>query len=181
MEEKIQQEYEAMAEERDLGKIDDQAEAAATLLEWEAKEHQHRPKTIWWYVALVGVGVVLSVVFWLLSNFLAIGVIVVAVALLIYVSYRPSVSRRYRLMVHGIAIDDMLYHYRDLKAFNFLYEPGEVTILLVKGNKLLNSLLALELGAVDPAAVRDVIAEYLPEDPEITEPLPDVLARRLGF
>jgi len=178
---RFQGEREEMLNERDLNKIDDDVEAEATLIEWQADEHIHKPKGTSWYIGAVVVAVVLAGVFWFLGNYFGIAVVVVGMILLFFVFSRGSTRQRYRLMVDGVAINNRLYHYKYLDAFNIIYEPGDVKVLLIKSKKTLVPLLALELGSVNPIEVRNVLLEFLREDLEIEEPLADVLARRLGF
>ena len=84
-------------------------------------------------------------------------------------------------MLDGVAIGTMLYHFRDLAAFNIVYEPDETRTVIVRSRRRLTPLLHLEIGETDPVTIRDVLIEFLPEDRTLQEPLVDVLARRIGF
>ena len=49
---RFQHELKEMQETHDLDDIDDDVEAEATLAEWYAEEHEHRPKSPVWFMAL---------------------------------------------------------------------------------------------------------------------------------
>lgn len=176
-----QHEQQEMREEQDLDKIDDDVEAEATLLEWRVQERSDTPKSVWWYVTLASVTTLLVVGMVLTGNFIAAVALGLGGALLYFFMQRAPETVRYRLMVDGVAINNLLYHYRDLSAFNIIYQPGVSTTVIFRSKRTLAPYLHLELGAMDPLAVRDVLLEFLPEDDALEESLVDVVARRLGF
>lgn len=179
--ERVQHELREMQTTHDLDEIDDDIERDATLLEWQAPEHTHQPKSPLWYaILLVGALVIIGVLVWM-QNYLAIIAVVLATGLLYYFARTKPAIARYRLMVDGVAINTYLYHYRDLQTFNIVYHPGESTLVLIRSKRRFSPLLHLEIGDADPVAIRDILLEFLPEDQELIEPIPDVLARRLGF
>ena len=165
----------------DLTQVDDEIEAAATMLEWRAPEHVHRPKGWWWYSGFGVVVVTLVVVFFLINNPLASIVTLMGASLVLYLSWKDPKDIRYRLMVEGVAIDNLLYPYKELDSFNIIYELGDVKVVLIRGRRLMTPLLRLEIHDADPVAIRDILLEFLPEDDGLEEPFPDVLARRLGW
>ena len=88
---------------------------------------------------------------------------------------------RYRILVDGVAMNNLLYHFRDLLAFNIVYEPGEVKTVILRSKRTFAPFIHMEIGDADPVAIRDILLEFLPEDQEMQEPLIDIVARRLGF
>ena len=178
---RFQHELKEMQETRDLRQIDDDVEEVATLVEWHAPEHEHRPKPQRWFMTLAAALTVMVGVFAISANFIAI-VTTALVGGLIYVisQHRPPIMR-YRIMVDGAAVNNTLYHFKDLKTFNIIYEPGETKAVLLRSKKFWAPLLHLEIGEMDPVIIRDVLLEFLPEDQTLEEPAADVWARRLGF
>lgn len=178
---RVQHELKEMQETHDLRNIDDDVEDVATLFAWEAPEHAHRPKSLRWFVALA-VAVTSLVGFYLFFyNFIGALTTALVGGLLYWIAQRPPAVVAYRIMVDGVAIGTMLYHFRDLAAFNIVYEPDETRTVILRSRKHFTPLLHMEIGEADPVAIRDILIEFLPEDQNMQEPLVDILARRLGF
>jgi len=181
VDERFQHELKEMQETQDLRQIDDDVEDAATLFAWRASEHTHRPKSARWFIVLaVAVSVIVGV---LLFTFNFMGAFTVALVggLIYWIAQKKPAIVRYRIMVDGVAIGTILYHFRDLAAFNIVYEPDETRTVILRSRRRFTPLLHMEIGEADPVAIRDILLEFLPEDQTLQEPLADILARRLGF
>lgn len=180
-EDRFKREVAEMKETEDLRQIDDDVEQAATLLEWYAEEHTHRPKSQNWFLILGAAAILIVGVMLFVGNIMS-AITMVAFAVVIYmVAQRKPATVRYRVLVDGVAMNNLLYHYRDLAAFNVIYQPGETKTVILKSKRFFSPLLHLELGDTDPVAVRDLLLEFLPEDQDLEEPAVDVWSRRLGF
>lgn len=178
---RFQHELKDLREQEDLREVDDDVEDVATLYEWYAKEHTHRPKSATWFAILAASITVISVGFLLTGNFIAALTIALAGGLTYYTAQREPVTMRYRIMTEGLAFNDLLYHYRDINSFNIIYEPGETKVVLIRSKKPFSPLLHMEIGDADPVDIRDVLLEFAREDLDLEEPIADVWARRLGF
>ncbi len=178
---RFQHELREMQETDDLREVDDDVEDVATMLEWRAEEHNHQPKSATWYAVLAGAITVISVGFLLFGNIIAAITIGFVGAMTYFVAQKDPAVIRYRLLTEGIAFNNMLYHYRDLDAFNIVYEPGHTKTVLLRSNRTFSPLLHMEIGEADPVAIRDVLIEFVREDQDLNEPLVDIWARRLGF
>lgn len=178
---RVQHELKEMQETQDLREIDDDVEAVATLFEWRAPEHTHRPKSPQWFIVLAVI--VTALVGWFLFTFNFIGALTVALVggLLYWIAQKKPAIARYRIMVDGVAIGTILYHFRDLAAFNIVYEPNETRTVILRSRRRFSPLLHMEIGEADPVAIRDILLEFLAEDQNLQEPLVDILARRVGF
>jgi len=84
-------------------------------------------------------------------------------------------------MIDGVAVNNTLFHFDDLEAFNVLYEPGETMTVILRSKHRFAPYVHLELGDTDPVEVREVLYELMDEDQELEEPMADIIARRLGF
>lgn len=179
---RFQREREEMQRVHDLEKVDDDVEDEATLLEWRAIEHNHRPKTAGWYAGLaVGTTAVVGIQLFLL-NFIGAVTIGAIGAFLYYIAQQKPDVVRYRILMDGIAINNLMYHWRDLETFNVIYEPEEeVMTTIFKSKKLFGPYIHMEIGEANPIEIRDILLEFLDEDQEMDEPLADVIARRFGF
>lgn len=177
---RFQHELQEMEGTDDLRRIDDDVEAAATLLEWHAPEHVHQPKSVWWMTGFVLLGAVfVGLLVWMGNYMGALTILLIAGTLYIIAKREPRVVR-YRIMVDGVAIGETLYHFRDLDLFNIVYEPGETKVVLIRSKRKLTPLITMEVGDADPVAIRDVLMEFVQEDQDLQEPIVDIFARRLG-
>lgn len=177
----FQEERQKMQTTTDLARVDDQVEDVATLLEWHAREHGYAPRGAKWFMTLAaGVAAVAGVMLFL-GNVLG-AVAVGCMGMLIYVlAQREPAQVRYRIMVDGVAINDRLYPYRELQAFNIIYVPGQVKTVLLRSTSKILPLVQMELGDANPLQVREQLLEFLPEDFDLEEPLVDVIGRRFGL
>ncbi len=178
---RVQHEMQEMRETHDLRDVDDDVEDVATLLEWRALEHNHQPKSQRWFVVLAAALTTTVVGLVLLGN--VIGAITIAFAggFMYWLAQREPNVMRYRVLTEGIALNNTLYHYQDLEAFNIVYEPGFVKTVILRSKRTFSPLLHMEIGDTDPVVIRDLLLEFIEEDQELHEPLVDIYARRLGF
>jgi len=180
--ERFQHGMREMRETHDLDEVDDDVEREATLLEWRAEEHTHRPKSpLWFAVLAAGTTVVIGLQLFFFANFIGAMTIALVGGLIYYIAQQKPATVRYRIMVDGVAFNNVLFHYQDLDSFNVIYEPGETKTVILRSNRRFAPLVHMEIGEVDPVEIRDILLEFLPEDLELEEPLVDILARRLGF
>ena len=178
---RFQHELKEMQETQDLDEIDDDVEDVATIYEWHAEEHNHQPKSSTWFIALAAF-ITLTVVFFIfIGN--VIGAITIALVggLVYFIAQKEPSMARYRIMVDGVAINNTLYHFKDLDAFNIVYEPDETKTVILRSKRTFSPLLHMEIGEADPVEIRDVLLEFVQEDQELEEPIVDIIARRLGF
>ncbi len=180
--ERWQHEMREMRETHDLDEIDDDVEREATLFEWQAEEHTHRPKSPLWFAALAaGATVVIGLQLFFFANFIGSLTIALIAGLTYYIAQQKPALMRYRIMVDGVALNNTMYHYQDLDSFNVIYEPGETKTVIFRSQRRFAPYLHMEIGDADPVQIRDILLEFLPEDQELQEPLVDIAARRLGF
>jgi len=179
--ERFQHELKEMQETQDLDEIDDDVEQLATLFEWYAQEHNHQPKTAKWFIVLAMATTILVGIFLYFFNF--IGAIATAFlgGFVYYLAQKHPNTLRYRIMVDGVALNNTLYHFKDLDSFNIVYEPGETKTVILRSKHKFTPLIHMEIGDTDPVAIRDILLEFVREDQTLEEPLIDIWARRLGF
>lgn len=131
------------------------------LIRWEAQEHIHREKSVFWYVVFGLVVVVLmAVAFFLMQSWsFAVLVPVMAAALFLYVQRPPAVNQ-YTLSRKGLHINDKLYPFDSFKEFGLVKDDDEHSVMLVPRKRF-----------------HAGVTVYFPE--EVGEPLVDMLAARL--
>ena len=177
-----QHELKEMQETHDLEEVDDDVEAATTLFEWHAEEHEHRPKSpVWFAMIAATITILVSTLLFIFTNIMGAVTVALVGGLIYYIAQQEPSLIRYRIMLDGVALNDTMYHWEDLNTFNIIYEPDETKTIIFKSEKLFSPLILAEIGDADPLEIRDVLMEYLEEDQELQEPLIDIVARRLGF
>jgi len=179
--ERFQHELKEMQETQDLREVDDDVEDVATLYEWHAAEHNHQPKTATWFIVLAVAATILVGVFIMMANIIAAFTIALVSGLVYYIAQREPEILRYRIMVDGVAFNNTLYHFKELEAFNVIYEPGHTKTVIFRSSRRFAPLLHMEIGEADPVTIRDILLEFISEDQDLEEPLIDVYARQLGF
>lgn len=178
---RIQHELKELQQTPDLRDVDDDVEDLATLFEWHAPEHNHRPKSSRWFIVLAVATTLVIGLFLVTANFIAAITTALVSGLLYYLAQRDPGEVRYRILVEGVALNNTLFHFRDLAAFNIVYEPTETKTVILRSKHRFTPLIHMEIGDADPVTIRDILLEFVHEDQELEEPLVDILARRLGF
>ncbi len=180
--ERFQHELKEMQETHDLKEVDDDVEEAATLFEWQAPEHSHRPKSPLWFITLAaGTTILIGLQLFLYFNFIGAITIALVGGLVYYIAQQKPATVRYRILLDGVALNNTIYHWEDLDAFNIIYEPNETKTVILRSTRRFSPFINMEVGDADPVQIRDILIEFVKEDQQIQEPLADIIARRLGF
>ncbi len=150
------------------------------ILSWSAPEYIIYKKNTLWYICF---GVILAFLIFislLMGSFLTAIVFVLAGILIYVYSERQPKTVNYDVRTSGIRIGNRIYLFRELAGFNIMERNHEVYILL-KSKRIVMPLIHIPIKDQDPEEVLNVLGEYLPEDPEINEPIADILAHWVGF
>lgn len=153
---------------------------SAPVLAWETIEFHPAPKSALWYGIFGVVLAVLVFIAYLLRSFLSGIVFVLSGVLILLHSERPAKPIRVVITREDLIINDRRYRFGDLEAFNIV-ESHTGMLALIQSRRFVMPLLHLPLGDQDPEAVRKALRRGVPEDVNIREPLPDLLAHWLGF
>lgn len=149
-------------------------------LSWETPEYHAQPKTALWY-AVFGVVLALLIFSAVLTRSFLSGVVFVLIGVLILLySERPPRIIRFALTRETLAINDRLYPFSALDAFNIVDSPTG-PLLLIRSRRLVMPLLHVPLADQDRDAVRAILRPHLREDADLHESTIDLLAHRLGF
>ncbi len=151
------------------------------LLEWEAPEFVVYKKTTGWYV---GFGVLLALLLFaaFLLQSLLTGIVFILAGILIFVhAEKPPRIIGYDVRTTGVRIDERIYMFRELAAFNVVQHANDEAYLLLKSKRLVMPLIHVPLGNSDAEEVTETLSKYIPQDINFVEPLADVLAHWAGF
>lgn len=153
---------------------------SAPVLAWETIEFHPGPKSALWY-GIFGVALAVLVFFAYLLRSILSGVVFVLSGILILLhSERPPKPIRVVITKDDLIINDRRYRFGDLEAFNIVESPTGM-LALIQSKRFIMPLLHLPLGDQDPEAVKKALRRGIPENTDIHEPLPDLLAHWLGF
>ena len=168
-----------------MKQIEGQAKQAQVVtakeLSWEALEYPEYKKHPLWFMGFAVVTALL-VLYGILSGSWTTAVLfgLFGVLGIVYSSQKPK-TVVVRLTGLGIQVGGVSYSYRVIKKFWIIYFPPDVKSLYLETNAYLEHIVKIELADQDPRAVKEFLKEYVEEDLEETESLPDVIARKIRF
>lgn len=152
----------------------------ARSISWEAPEHNHYEKGKDWYLALAILVISIAIAAYLFDNVLfSLLVVVAGAAMALAATKRPSIIP-FAVTVRGIRIDDRLYPYSTLQAYNIDEDHPDGPRLLVLSKQKLMPLLILPLPEDYIDDVEDILKDKLAEE-LIEEPLFMILLEKFGF
>ena len=133
-----------------------------------------------YYILFTVVGLVLGGFFYWIHQPLSI--IVVAAALLFFLTHAPDVPKalRYTINSDGIGIEDLKYSYDQLKSFWMAEHVVGITLYVERLNRL-SFPLSIPLESASALGVRNLLRSHLPEVKSRGELLIDVINRVTGM
>lgn len=150
-------------------------------ISWTAPEFIHYPKSLNWYLAAGGAALVLVVYFAFQKDFLTATMFVLLFLIVFFFARAKPRQVHITLSAHGIKLNDSRISYQQIKTFWLVYEPPEIKTVNFETSAYLNRYLTLQLGDGDPSEIRDFLLEYLLEDLDREERMPDKISRTLKF
>ncbi len=151
-----------------------------TLLSWQFPEYNSYQRKKSWYVwaGIFFLGILCYAIF--TANFL-FGLIIIMAAIILFVNHNKEPQNlNFSLLEKGIAIEDKIYAYGEIKKFWLLYEPPEVKNIYFEFKSSFKPVLMIPLGNQNPLKVREILKKYLAEDLEKeNESTSEALARVL--
>lgn len=98
---------------------------------WTAEEYIVREHHTWWYVGLVAVTAVLSIIAVLLSWWTFLILIILSAITILISNLRPPRKINYTLDEKGLTEGEKLHKYEEFKAFGILKEEKFFSIVLI--------------------------------------------------
>ena len=147
---------------------------------WKGPLYQHTSLPATYYVVLVFIGLALGGLFYWIHQ--PLSMIVVAAALLFFLTHAPDVPKalRHTVDADGIGIEGARYPYDRLKSFWIAEHPAGLT-LYVERNERLSFPLSIPLERVNASGLRTLLRQHLPESKSRGELLTDVINRMTGL
>lgn len=148
--------------------------------QWEIPETaQYRRGRLWYAVAFI---IILSLAAYAIftANFLFALMVALFAAIILVGHSRAPLMLNVAITEQGVAINNRLYRYPDLKSFWIIDEPPAVKNLYLEFQSSLRPPLSFHLDTQDCVQIRQTLARFLAEDGEKKEePIADILSRLL--
>lgn len=134
-----------------------------------------------WYL-VIGVLIVLLIIAGILtrSSTFPIAVLVFAMVYL-YVNHDDPVNIDFLIYQHGIKVGSKFYSYTDLKTFWIEYDPPYYQSLHFVQKGDYKEDITVQFHGIDPAQIRFVLVNFLPEWEERTPTITERIIRFLGL
>ena len=145
---------------------------------WQIDEYPRYNRGIFWYIFMLGGGLALLIYAVITANFL-FALIIVMFAMIMYLTNLKAPAKiEFGITDLGVVIGETFYPYKDIKRYWFIYEPPEVKNVYFEFKSPFSPRISVDLGDMNPNAVRQVLGRFLFEDfNEDEEPVSDFLAR----
>lgn len=170
-------------------KQEKQMDVAQTLeqrtLAWEAPEFYHYERGVGWIASVWAAGIVLSgLVLWYykLTFFGVLSALVPILAALALTNQARLKPRMMRVVFdqEGLHVNGELYAWGELKGFWMVF-TADSQALYVETTRRLFPVVSLQIGKVDPEALRSLLLAHLPEHEDRNEQFSDRLGRFMRF
>jgi len=135
------------------------------LFEWYGIQYSFEERGSDWYWALGIVTVAAALTSVLFGNVLFALVLLAGAAALALQASRKKRTHHFAVYENGVAIDDNLYLYDDMRDFAILefLDPEQPPALSIKTNHILAPHLWIPINDHDPVDIYEYISNHLPE------------------
>lgn len=159
-------------------KINDQSELID--IQWQAPEFEKYEKGPAWFIVSGIFALIVFTVVIIMKNFIfAILIVIMVFVIYIYALKEPRLVT-FKISGNGIAVNDKIYSFEELKSFWIFFEPPETKELSVRSKKWLMPLIKIPLDRQDPTLIRSALIKFIPEQTQ-EQSVIDVIARNLRF
>jgi hypothetical protein len=164
---------------KDIKKYEAFPSQKADIISWEAHEYPYQNKSPLWYLIFSIISTLL-LVFALFTKSIITVITFSLIIILVYVFAKRKPNRiTYQLAPNGILAGNMLFPYKNIKAFWVFYNPPHNKTLNLETTALINNHVVIQLGDQEPVAVKLFLRKYIFEDTDKEEGVTDVIARKL--
>ncbi|MEO6536888.1 MAG: hypothetical protein ABIT47_04300 [Candidatus Paceibacterota bacterium] len=135
------------------------------IFAWDGQEYSFEERGSDWYWALGIITVAATVTSILFSNILLALVIVAGAATIALQAAKHRRTHHFAIYDNGIAIDNNLYLYKDMRHFGILeyIDPTLPPALSIKTNHILAPHLLIPIHEYDPEEIYNYVSFHLPE------------------
>lgn len=146
------------------------------IVAWQAKEFADYDRNKRWYVLVAVVGVLLTVGALVIQQWLT--AVVFALATFVVMRHAGDKPRTvsYGISRLGVTVDDTFYPFSELKQYWIVYNPPVRTVSFQRTSRF-KPIIKMNMGEVDPDAIRAAVKDHLPELPKQGEDFIDKFSR----
>lgn len=149
-------------------------------ISWQASEFIHHEKDGTWFVALMGVALVLLLVDFFFVKSWTFGALIIVMAIAaIVVGKRPPRTLTYILSLQGVKIDEKLFSFHDFRAFGVVQEEAFYSVRLVP-NKRFMPMVSIYFPPEHGEQIVDMLGSMLPME-TIELDMIDKLTEKIRF
>lgn len=158
---------------------EEQASHLGPILAWKAPSSLHYERGKWWYI-IAGTILAGLVLFFLLTDalFPAAAVLVLAGVYFLATNEHPRVIQ-IEINELGIKVDGKFYPFSSIRFFWIIYNPPLTTTLSFATIGKMGRIIKVQLYNQNPAQVRNLLREQLPEVEGKSESLFEIIAKLL--
>ena len=135
------------------------------LFQWQGREYAFEERGPDWYWALGIVSVAAAITCVLFANYLLALVILVGAATVGLQAAKHHRDHTFSLYEDGLAIDDNLYLFKDMRDFAVLeyLDPSLPPALSIKTNHILSPHILVPINDHDPLDIYEYVLRHVPE------------------
>lgn len=150
------------------------------VVEWSASEYIAHDKSLNWYAAMLGGGIAIVGVIYLITDdwFASMAVLVALVVLSVFANRKPR-TKQYILDNNGIMVDDVLHNYAAFRSFSVV-EEGVIDSIWLKPLKRFAPLVVMYFDPQEEERIISTLSNYLPNEPRQLDFI-DQLSKRAKF
>ncbi len=153
-------------------------------LSWSIPEYTPRNHSNDWYWGIGLVTLIAIIASIVLGNFLLGVLLLIGVGSLLYFTARPPRLLTVTLGARGLRLNETLFLYSTISAFWIeeadIVPPGHDRHLLIMTNRKVMPLVAIPIGEVPPALIKDKLTPFIKEQ-ELVEQKTHQFLELLGF
>ncbi|HMO78734.1 MAG TPA: hypothetical protein PJ997_01345 [Candidatus Paceibacterota bacterium] len=151
-------------------------------IEWMTFDHIKEEKTTdwFWMVGTIAVGLSILAIFY--NNYLFALMILIATFTSFLSAQTPPKIIPFEISRRGIFVNKTLYPFSEIESFCLIDEDGfERDRILIKSQRMFMPIITIPIGEdADMEEIREFLLEFIKEE-NLTDPIPEVVMRKLGF
>lgn len=147
---------------------------------WAAPEYSAKKNTPDWYWAVSIICIALSVISFLLKDYLFAIFVIASCGLIFYFSSRPGKIIDHKVDANGIQVGAIFYPYKNIIRFSMDQRPEETRLYIQLHQGILPIRHMIVSEDIDSDDLADYMSEFVPEE-SFEEPKVVQILERLGF
>lgn len=148
------------------------------LHEWTIQQYDRHDRSTFWYILMIGLGLLLVLYGVITGNFLFSLIIILFSIIIFLQSHQEAPQVPFRITDIGVVVGGKFYEYSEFEGFYLVYKPPHTKTLFLDTKSILQPAIRVPLLDNNPIEVKHSLREFLVEDTEKEEePLADRAAR----